>query len=100
MADRVIGSFDDIEAIEFIKFDKGVVTLRFTSSEFLIADNAFNNTSYTFCVVEGKEDKQLSITSIRLMLKLKEHHPLEGKVFNIERVGVGMDTDYLVVLVK
>lgn len=100
MSDAVIGSFDDIEEVEFIKFDQGAITVRFTSSEFLVKDNAFNNKCYEFAVVEGKEDKILSITSKRLMLKLKAHHPLEGKVFEIERTGAGMEIDYTVELNK
>lgn len=100
MSDAVIGSFEDIQEVEFIKFDKGLIKIRFTSNEFLVKDNAYNNKCYEFAVVEGKEDKILSITSKRLMLKLKAHHPLEGKVFEIERTGAGMDIDYAVRLCK
>lgn len=96
MKPAVLGSFADIVEVDFVKFDKGEVRLRFTSSEFLVGENRFNNRTYTFCVVEGKEDKMLNITSIRLMLHLKEFDPLEGKVLTIERTGEGMETDYIV----
>lgn len=99
-ADQEIGNFDDIQEVAYVKFDNGVVTVRFHSSEFLVGKNTFGNKSYSFAVVEGKEDKYMSVTSVRLMLRLKELHPLEGKVVKIERVGTGMDTDYNVTEIK
>lgn len=89
-----IGNFDDIEEVEFVKFDNGMVRMRFATSEFLVGENIYHNKSWTFSVVEGTSDKLLSITSKRLMLKLKAFHPLEGKVLNITRIGQDMDTDY------
>lgn len=94
MSDSDIGSFDDIEEVQYVKFDDGAVNLRFASSEFLVGKNAYGNRTYTFSVVEGKEDKLLGVTSKRLMLKLKAFHPLGGKVFDIIRIGEDMDTDY------
>ena len=92
----VLGNFDEIEDVEFVKFDVGMVRLRFASNEFLVGENIYHNQCWTFSVVEGKSDKLLSVTSKRLMLKLKEHHPLGGKVFDITRIGQDMDTDYKV----
>ena len=89
-----IGSFDDIVEVEYVKFAGGEVQVTFTSSEFLIDRNAYGNRTYTFAVVEAGIDKLLGITSKRLMLRLKEHNPLEGKTFTIERIGRDMDTDY------
>ena len=100
MSDAIIGSFDDIEEVEFVKFDEGSVCIKFASSEFLIKDNAYQNKCYEFSVMEEEESKILSVTSKRLMLKLKEHHPLVNKMFEIERIGSGMETDYTVDLVK
>lgn len=95
-----IGSFDDIEEVEFVKFGEGFVRVRFTSSEFLVDRNVYGTKNWTFSVVEGKSDKLLSITSKRLMLKLKNYHPLEGVVLDIRRIGAGMETDYDVTDVK
>jgi len=89
-----IGNFDDIQEVEFVKFDDGKIRVRFTTSEFLVDQNVYNNKTYTFSVVEGTDDKLMGVTSKRLMLKLKNLHPLEGKVLDITRIGVGMDTDY------
>ena len=100
MSDAEIGSFDDIEEVEYVKFDGEPPIVRYTSSEFIVGRNPYDNKTWTFTVVEGKIDKLLSITSKRLMLKLKELHPLEGKVTKLERIGVGMDTDYNVTEVK
>ena len=94
--DMEIGSFDDIQEIEYVKFDEGLVRVRFDSDEFLVTKNAFNSITWLFAVVEGKRDKRLAVTSKRLVLKLKALHPLGGKVCDIERVGAGMDTDYTV----
>lgn len=89
-----IGSFDDIQEIEWVKWDEGVVKVGFSSSEFLKGLNSYNKTSFTFAVEQGGDEKLMGITSKRLMLKLKAHHPLEGKVFEIKRIGVDMETDY------
>jgi len=48
-------------------------------------------------VIETKEPgviKVFSPSSNRLMRKLKEQRPLEGKTFKIERFGEGFSTDY------
>ena len=91
-----LGSWDEIEPIQYVSFDQGKVTVRFTTDTFTKGLNKFKKTAYAFSVVEGKSDKILTITSKRLMLKLKEHLPLEGKVFEIVRIGEGMDTDYTI----
>jgi|LGOV01.1.fsa_nt_gb hypothetical protein len=88
------GDWDKIEEIVFVKFDQGIPRMRFRDDKFITGTNAYGNQTWTFDVIEGKEDKMLSITSKRLMLKLKEARPLEGKIFDIERVGSGMETDY------
>lgn len=94
MAGSEIGSFDDIQEIEWVDWKKGEVLVRFESSEFLVGANSFDKTSYTFAVTEDGDEKQMGVTSKRLMLKLKEFHPLAGKSFCIERFGANMDTDY------
>lgn len=99
MSQTEIGNFDDIQEVEFVKFGDKPIRLRFTSGEFLVDRNQFGSQNWTFSVVEGKSDKLLSITSKRLMLKLKMFHPLEGKVLDIERIGQGMETDYNVSLI-
>lgn len=90
------GSFDDIREVEYAKLTKEGVKLRFTSSDFLIDKNAYGNTQYTFAVSQEGDEKLLSVTSKRLMLHLKEFHPLEGKQFEITRTGRGMEVDYAV----
>ena len=91
-----LGSWDEIEPISYVNLGLGKVTVRFTTDVFTKGVNKFKKTTYAFSVVEGKSDKILTTTSKRLMLKLKELIPLEGKVLEIERIGTGMDTDYLV----
>jgi len=100
MSEVELGNWDDIEEVEYVKFDKEIPVVRFTSSEFVVGKNGFDKKSWTFTVVEGKSDKLLSLTSKRLMLKLKSYHPLEGKVLKLERIGEGMETDYNVSEVK
>lgn len=94
MAAQDIGSFDDIQEIDWVDWKKGEVRVRFDSSEFLVGLNTFEKVSYTFSVTEDKAEKLMGVTSKRLMLKLKAYHPLEGKTFAIKRIGANMDTDY------
>lgn len=94
MAGEEIGTFDDIQDVEWVDWKSGEVMVRFESSEFLKGLNSYNKTSYTFSVTQDGDDKLMGVTSKRLMLKLKEYHPLEGKTFTIKRIGVHMDTDY------
>ena len=94
MSDVEYGSFDDIEEVEYAKLSKNGSTLTFLSSNFIVEQNQYKNKSWVFSVSEEGNDKLLSITSKRLMLKLKEYHPLSGKTFEIKRKGFGMDTDY------
>lgn len=94
MAEPQVGNWDDIVEVEYVKFDSGIVRVRFQTSEFLVDRNAYGNKTWIFSVVEGKSDKLMSITSKRLALKLKALEPLEGKVLDIERIGQDMDTDY------
>lgn len=96
MSGQELGSFDDIQDVEWIDWKKGKVTVQFQTSEFLRGINSFDKESYTFSVLEDGVDKLMGVTSKRLMLKLKEYHPLEGKCFNIERIGQNMATDYTV----
>lgn len=96
MSGTEIGSFDDIVEVEWVKFDQGPVTVRFVSSEFLLERNAYDKRSYQFAVEDSEGEKLMGVTSKRLMLKLKEYHPLEGKTLKIERVGRDMETDYKV----
>lgn len=94
MAGSEIGSFEDIQEIEWIDWKKGEILVTFDSSEFLKGLNSFDKTSFTFAVTEDGVEKQMGVTSKRLMLKLKEFHPLAGKSFSIERIGANMETDY------
>jgi len=94
MSGEEIGSFDDIQDIEWVSWKSGEVLVKFESSEFIVGLNSFNKTSYTFSVSEDKIDKLMGVTSKRLMLKLKAYHPLAGKTFMIKRIGASMDTDY------
>ena len=91
-----LGSWDEIEPVVYVNLGQGSVKVRFTTDIFTKGVNKFKKVVYAFAVVEGKSDKVLTTTSKRLMLKLKELVPLEGKVLEIERIGEGMDTDYLV----
>ena len=59
----------------------------------------FGNLQYEFEVIETKEPgiiKIFSPSSNRLMRKLKEVRPLEGKTIKIERFGEGFKTDYAI----
>jgi len=97
MAPQDIGNFDDIQDIEWVDWKKGTAEVQFQSSEFLVGLNSFDKVSYTFTVVEDGVEKLMGVTSKRLMLKLKEFHPLEGKDFTIKRIGQNMETDYDVI---
>jgi hypothetical protein len=94
MNGQEIGNFDDIQDVEWVDWKKGEVTVSFQTSEFLKGRNSFDKESYTFAVIEDGAEKLMGVTSKRLMLKLKEFHPLKGKTFSIERIGQNMDTDY------
>lgn len=96
MSGEEIGSFDDIVEVDWVDWKKGEVTVTFESSEFLKGLNTFGKQSYTFSVTQDGEERLMGVTSKRLMLKLKEHSPLVGKTFKIERIGRDMDTDYKV----
>lgn len=94
MAAPEIGSFEDIQEVEWVDWKQGSVRVTFETSEFLVGLNTFDKQSYTFSVTEGGIEKLMGVTSKRLMLKLKAYHPLEGKSFTIKRIGSNMETDY------
>lgn len=96
MQHEEIGSFNDIQDIKYVKFGNEPIKMGFTSSTFLTSENKYNTRVYRFAVEVEGEAQTLSVTSIRLMLKLKEYDPLKGKIIEICRVGEGMETDYLV----
>lgn len=94
MSDVEYGSFEDIQEIEYVKLNKEGVIVKFETSNFIVEINAYKNKQWSFAVSEDGSDKLLSVTSKRLMLTLKQHHPLAGKTFLITRKGVGMEIDY------
>lgn len=96
MMEPVIGSFDDIKEIKYVKFVDGKVRVLFTSSDFLVTENNFSKKSYVFAVEEEGEEKLMGVTSNRLMLRLKGFVPLVGRTFDLVRIGAGMETDYSV----
>lgn len=51
---------------------------------------------FLFDVKEGKEEKTLVVSSLRLALKLKQIKPLNGSLVSIRGTGKGTDRDYIV----
>lgn len=94
--------WDNISDKEYVTFDpeknNNVIDIQFIDNKFVPkVSPQFGNTQYEFEVIERKElgvIKLWSPSSARLMRKLKEQRPLEGKWFKIERFGEGFLTDY------
>ena len=64
---------------------------------FHVGMNKFQKKTYYFNVKNDDGEYQvLSVTSTRLMIKLKKLMPIGGKVLRYERIGTGYDTDYRV----
>jgi len=101
---------NDWESIEksepFFTFKtKNTIKIQFLSNDFKTNETQFNGKKAVEYIFEGidlddAETKILSVTSKRLMLKLKEIRPLQGKNLSITRVGAGFSTDYIVQLLK
>jgi len=94
----------ELDEIEYIKFEgKGDVSVKvqFLDDDPEIRKNQFSSKTFDFEVMdfESKTLKTLSITSMRLMRKLRGFVPLQGKDFCITRKGAGMNTDYDVILI-
>lgn len=96
------GSLNEIQYMKFDDTNDMTVEIKFLENDPTCRKNKFNAGCYDFEVLDVKEQtiKTLSITSKRLMRLLREHIPLEGKIMSIQRTGVDMDTDYVIMLVK
>ena len=95
------GELDEIEYVKFQDAKNGEVTVTILDNFPTQQKNKFGAISYDFEVYEEAAQcvKCLSITSKRLMRKLKPYIPLEGKKFSIKRCGELMETDYQVTLI-
>lgn len=109
MTDEQINDpWEQISEKEFVGFDKernnNVIEIQFIDNKFVPrVSPQFGNVQYEFEVIESKElqvIKTFSPSSARLMRKLKELRPLEGKWFKIERFGEGFGTDYSIAEVR
>lgn len=106
--EKVLDPWDDISEREFVTFDKdknnNVIEIQFIDNKFIPkVSPQFGNIQYEFEVIERKDlgvIKTFSPSSARLMRKLKEQRPLEGKWFKIERFGEGFNTDYAITEMK
>lgn len=102
MSEQLNDVWDTIEDKEYVTFDKdknnNVIDIKFIDNTFNPKVSAqFGNLQYEFEVIEEKDREHIKIfspSSSRLMRKLKENRPLEGKAFKIERFGEGFNTDY------
>jgi len=86
----------------FVRFEpenNNTVRVRFVTGEPEEGVNKFGNTVYDFEVVEDGHIKILQVSSMRLMLALKEKVPLEGVEVCIQRIGEGFKTTYNVELI-
>lgn len=95
--------WETIQENEYIIFDKeknaNKVNLTFIDDDPIQSMGKYGR-KYDFQVIEVEDPekvKTLSVTSNRLMLKLKDLRPLSNKTLSITRIGTGMDTDYTVV---
>jgi len=89
-------TFDEIEFEDYVKLSDEPTEVMFLTNNFLKSKNLFGNVSFIFKVIHNGDEKKLSVTSKRLMGKLAQFHPLEGKKLSITREGTGFDTTYLV----
>jgi len=94
----------ELDKVEYIKFDAakdGEVVVTILDNFPAASKNKFGAITYDFEVYEESSQslRCLSVTSMRLMRKLKAFIPLEGKKFSIKRCGEAMNTDYNVTLV-
>lgn len=89
-------TLDEMEYLNFNDENNHTVKVKFLDNEPQVGINKFNTSTYTFGVLDMVSNtiKEFTITSKRLMRNLKTHLPLEGNIFDIVRVGSGMDTDY------
>lgn len=101
MAEQIDDPWNMIEQKEYASFDKekdNTLILTMLENSFTPRSNPqYGNIQYDFQVIEVIEPgviKTFSPSSNRLMVKLKEHIPLEGKTFKIVRIGEGFKTDY------
>ena len=94
------GALDEMEFLNFSKENEYTIKVKFLDNEPQATNNKFGTPSFTFDVLDmiTNTAKQFTITSKRLMRTLKSHLPIEGKTFDITRIGSGMDTDYEVVI--
>jgi len=92
---------DEIEYIKFASSGESSVDVKFVTPDPTVSKNQFGTKAYDFEVMDLKTEdiKILSVTSIRLMRKLREFVPLEGKDFCITRRGKAMDIDYDLTLI-
>lgn len=90
---------DEMEFLNFNDYNNHIVKVKILDNEPVRANNKFGTPTFTFDVLDIVTNtvKQFTITSKRLMRNLKTYLPIEGKVFTIERVGSGMETDYNVI---
>lgn len=86
--------------VKFMADNNNTVRVKFLNGEPVESVNQYENPQYDFQVSEEGQIKTFSVTSIRLMLKLKANRPLDGKEFCIQRVGTGMQTQYNVSLIQ
>lgn len=107
MAEQIDDPWNMIEEKEYAAFTeekKNTLVLTMLENGFTPRKNPqYGNIQYDFQVIEVEEPgtiKTFSPSSNRLMVKLKEHIPLEGKTFKMVRIGKGFETGYTLELIE
>ena len=85
--------WDDIPSRPFLRYEDGVVVVRFESDEPVRTTNKYNQPQWNF---EVNGDMLFGVSSKGLMRLLKKHLPLTGKTLKITRSGRGFETSYQV----
>lgn len=89
----------DTEDREFVTWDEPFEFYH-ENDEPHVGLNKFGKPTYYFNGKIKEDFMVMSVTSVRLMIKIKKLKPLAGKIVRYERVGSGYETDYEVKEVK
>lgn len=99
---QIADPWDTVNDKEYVVFDveknNNVIEVTFIDNQMEPkVSPQFGSLQFNFNVIETREPgiiKIFSPSSQRLMRKLKELRPLEGKTIKMERFGEGFATDY------
>lgn len=82
---------------EFVHFVNGMrIVVTHETDEPRIGENKFGKRTFYFDVLQANQPRVLSVTSMKLMVKIKALGKLEGQTVAYTRDGAGYDTEYMV----